>query len=242
MNEKRGIAVINTLGFLFLLASSFIFAMNGNMFNTQEIMPIFMPAPYAFSIWFLIYACLGVWVGKGFFASADQMEMYQDIGYWFFVCMILTGLTILVPINISPIFIISALITALVIYKKIDSNEEISKLFRVPFSLLTGWLSVATIVNISLVLKMNGVTELLGIGEMAWAIILLAVGTVIAILFTIKNEDNLYPLVFIWGYIAIAVQNQDNDIITKMVIAMCIIILVAIGYNILGQIGEKSRL
>ena len=137
--------------------------------------------------------------------------------------------------------IIGALITDLVIYNKINNNQEVSKLFRVPFSLLTGWLYVATIVNISLVLKRNGITELLGMGEVAWAIILLAVGTVIAVLFTIKNEDNLYPLVFIWGYIAIAIQNQDNSIITKMVIAMCIIILVAIGYNILGQIGEKSR-
>ena len=88
MNEKRGIAVINTLGFIFLLMSSFIFARNGNMFNTQEIMPIFMPAPYAFSIWFLIYLCLGIWVGKGFFPSVDQMQMYQETGYWFFACMI----------------------------------------------------------------------------------------------------------------------------------------------------------
>ncbi|MEG1254619.1 hypothetical protein [Clostridium sp.] len=231
MKNKQVLSIINLLGFIFLLMASFVFARTGNMFNTNEIMPIFMPAPYAFSIWILIYILLGIWVIKGFFANTDEEVMYEDVGYWFVVCMIFTGLTILVPTKISPIFIIIALVTALVIYT-IISKSYVSKLFKVPFSFLTAWLSVATIVNISLVLKMMGITEIFGIGEVGWAIIMLVIGTLIAILFTITQMDNIYALVFIWGYVAIAIHNKVIQSVVRTSIIMCVILAITIGYNL----------
>ncbi|MEG0307509.1 MAG: hypothetical protein RR636_06165 [Clostridium sp.] len=231
MKNKQPLFIINLLSFIFLLMSSFIFAKSGSMFNTNEVMALFMPAPYAFRIWILIYALLGTWVIKEFFANAIEEDMYESVGYWFAACMVLTGLTILVPIKLSPIFIIGALITALIIYK-IISESGLSKYFNVPFSFLTAWLSVATIANISLVLKIMGVTKIFGIGEVGWAIILIIVGSVIAILFSVINQDNIFPLVFIWGYVAIAVEQKEMKVIGIVAVVMSTILLITIIYNV----------
>lgn len=231
MNQTKALKWVNLASFIFLLGVSLRFARMGNMFNTEQIMPYFMPAPYAFSIWLLIYALLGLWVGWSFFATAQVQSMYASVGYWFALCMILTGLTLIVPTTWSPLFIIGALITSLIIYIKI-SKSEVSLSFRVPFSFLSAWLSVATIANISLVLKMLGVTEILGISEIGWTILMLALSAILAVFVTIYQSDVIYALVFIWGYIAIAIQNQETPSIVRMCLMMCVVLLAAIVYTL----------
>ena len=73
----------------------------------------------------------------------------------------------LLPTTFSVIMIIGALITSLVIYNIVD-KFNIAKRYRIPFSLLSGWLSVATIVNISKFLRNMGVTNILGINQVGW--------------------------------------------------------------------------
>lgn len=231
MNQTKSLKWVNLASFIFLLGVSLRFARMGNMFNTEEIMPYFMPASYAFSIWLLIYALLGLWVAWGFFATSEVQVMYESVGYWFALCMILTGLTLIVPTIWSPLFIIGALITSLIVYIKI-STSEVSLSFRVPFSFLSAWLSVATIANISLVLKMIGITEPLGISEIGWTILLLAFSAILAIVVTIYRVDRIYSLVFIWGYIAIAIQNSGTPSIVRMCLMMCVVLLAAIAYTL----------
>ena len=171
-----------------------------------------------------------MWIIKGFFAKEKIKEMYIKISLWFIVCMILNGATVLIPTTFSMITIICALITSIVIYNIID-NFNIAKRYRIPFSLLSGWLSVATIVNISKFLRNMGIINILGIGEVGWTNIILVVGCVLAIIFTIIRNDIVYPLVFIWGYIAIAVQNKGITSILYTSIAMCIVIVIGIMYS-----------
>ena len=101
-------------------------------------------------------------------------EMYIKISLWFIVCMILNGTTVLIQTTFSMISIICALITSIVIYN-ITDNFNIAKRYRIPFSLLGGWLSVATIVNISKFLRNMGIINILGIGEAGWTNIILVV-------------------------------------------------------------------
>lgn len=230
MKNKSLISVVNLIGFTFLMYASFLFRENDNMFNAMDINPVFMPAPYAFSIWGIIYALLFLWIMRGFFAKDKEISVYENTGIWTFICIVLTGSTILVPVKASAILIIGALVTALIVYKKIQKSN-VSYLYTVPFSLLAGWLSVATIVDISLVLKSMGITSLLYVGEIGWIIILLVVGTIIAILFSSSNKDWMYPLVFVWGYIAIAIQNKDRLPIILVASGMCLVIILGIVFT-----------
>ena len=209
--------------------ASYLFRSNQSTFN-KDLQPLFNPAPYSFSIWIIIYIALFIWIIKGFFAKEKIKEMYIKISLWFIVCMILNGATVLIPTTFSMITIICALITSIVIYNIVD-NFNIAKRYRIPFSLLSGWLSVATIVNISKFLRNMGIINILGIGEVGWTNIILVVGCVLAILFTIIRNDVVYPLVFIWGYIAIGVQNKGITSILYTSIAMCIVIVIGIIYS-----------
>ena len=209
--------------------ASYLFRSNQSAFN-KDLQPLFNPAPYSFSIWIIIYIALFIWIIKGFFAKEKIKEMYIKISLWFIVCMILNGATVLIPTTFSMITIICALITSIVIYNIVD-NFNIAKRYRIPFSLLSGWLSVATIVNISKFLRNMGIINILGIGEVGWTNIILVVGCVLAIIFTIIRNDVVYPLVFIWVYIAIGVQNKGITSILYTSIAMCIVIVIGIMYS-----------
>ena len=236
MRNEKVISTINLIGFAFLMYASYLFRSNQSAFN-KDLDPLFNPAPYSFGIWIVIYIALIIWIIKGFFAKDKIKEMYLKISLWFVICMILNGATVLLPTTFSVIMIIGALITSLVIYNIVD-KFNIAKRYRIPFSLLSGWLSVATIVNISKFLRNMGVTNILGINQVGWTNTLLVVGCILAILFTIIRNDIVYPLVFIWGYIAIAVQNKDINSIIYTASATCVIIIIGIIY---GKLRNRHR-
>lgn len=236
MRNEKVISTINLIGFAFLMYASYLFRTNQSAFD-KDLDPLFNPAPYSFAIWMVIYLALAIWIIKGFFAKDKIKEMYLKISLWFVACMILNGVTVLLPTTFSVIMIIGALITSLVIYNIVD-KFNIAKRYRIPFSLLSGWLSVATIVNISKFLRNMGVTNILGINQVGWTNTLLVVGCILAILFTIIRNDIVYPLVFIWGYIAIAVQNKDINSIIYTASATCVIIIIGIIY---GKLRNRHR-
>ena len=236
MRNEKVISTINLIGFAFLMYASYLFRSNQSAFN-KDLDPLFNPAPYSFGIWIVIYLALIIWIIKGFFAKDKIKEMYLKISLWFVACMILNGVTVLLPTTFSVIMIIGALITSLVIYNIVD-KFNIAKRYRIPFSLLSGWLSVATIVNISKFLRNMGVTNILGINQVGWTNTLLVVGCILAILFTIIRNDIVYPLVFIWGYISIAVQNKDINSIIYTASATCVIIIIGIIY---GKLRNRHR-
>ena len=236
MKNEKVISTINLLGFAFLMYASYLFRTNQSAFN-KDLDPLFNPAPYSFGIWIVIYIALIIWIIKGFFAKDKIKEMYLKISLWFVACMILNGVTVLLPTTFSVIMIIGALITSLVIYNTVD-KFNIAKRYRIPFSLLSGWLSVATIVNISKLLRNMGITNILGINQVGWTNTLLVVGCILALLFTIIRNDIVYPLVFIWGYIAIAVQNKDINSIIYTVGGTCVLIIIGIIY---GKLRNRHR-
>ena len=236
MRNEKVISTINLIGFAFLMYASYLFRTNQSAFD-KDLDPLFNPAPYSFAIWMVIYLALAIWIIKGFFAKDKIKEMYLKISLWFVACMILNGVTVLLPTTFSVIMIIGALITSLVIYNIVD-KFNIAKRYRIPFSLLSGWLSVATIVNISKFLRNMGVTNILGINQVGWTNTLLVVGCILAILFTIIRNDIVYPLVFIWGYIAIAVQNKYINSIIYTVGGTCVLIIIGIIY---GKLRNRHR-
>ncbi len=233
MRNKKLLSTINLLAFAFLIYASYLFRTKQSSFDEKAV-PIFNPAPYAFGIWGLIFLALIIWIINGYFAKYDVEAMYRKVFLWFVACMVFSGAAVLVPTTISPFIIAVALVTSLVVYSITDSFN-IGKKYRIPFSLLSGWLSVATIVDISESLKFIGFTSIFGINEIGWTIILLVVGCLIAVLFSIIKNDIVYPLVFIWGYIAIGVENKDIKSVLYSVIATCIVICIGIIYKVISK-------
>ncbi|WNS41750.1 tryptophan-rich sensory protein [Paenibacillus sp. MMS20-IR301] len=207
-----GVIAVNTL--------SVTLPLGGN--STGEISDRFStyitPAGYAFSIWSLIYILLAGFVIYQFRNAAGGRDSIQRIGIWFILsCLFNMGWLFLwhyLYIELSVAAMALLLLSLIVIYRRTRSIADPTTgekwLVKLPFSIYLGWISVATIVNVSIVLDKNN-WDGFGLSGPAWAVIMLCVGAVLAVLVSFPHRDSIYPLVFVWAYIAIAMEHKGTD-------------------------------
>lgn len=208
--------IFNIIGYIFVVLINFLanyLPINGK--RTGEIsdsLPVlFTPAGYVFSIWILIYVLLGIWVLRQIPKSRRNEPVYKVSFHWFLLTCLFNGSWILVwhyeLFTLSVIVMIALLLSLIILYTKIKSIEP-TWLDSAPFSIYLGWISVATITNIAIVLTDIGWNGF-GLSDPVWTIIMMFVAAILAITFRIRNHDWLYPLVFVWSFIGIAVKNSD---------------------------------
>lgn len=216
--------LINIFSYIYLLISSLIIA--GEVGGGAEEEVYVMPAGYAFSIWGIIYLLLlGLFI-RQFFANEQEEAFLRKSGWWLAVSMVLSGTAVIVSTTLSILFIAGTLLTLCVLYTKTRKELSISWMLSVPITVYLGWISVATIVDAFVVMEANGITELFGIEQLTWAVLMLSIGGLIALVFYIVHKDVMFPLVFIWGYIAIWIK-QDVFLI-QLVTGTVIILLVGV--------------
>jgi cell division protein FtsW (lipid II flippase) len=171
------------------------------------------PANYVFGIWSLIYILLAAFT---IYQALPQMRTDGDlraIGYLPVLAGGLNTLWILLwhyEVFAATVAVMLALLaTLIVIYARaraVRSGTGAKRwLVGLPFSVYLGWITVATIANISQMLYWAGFRG--GpLSEDAWAVIVLATGVVIAALVLLREADWAYALVIVWAYIGIAVK------------------------------------
>ncbi|MCA1010264.1 hypothetical protein [Halobacillus halophilus] len=223
-----GLKLINLASFMYLLTASFF--LSQDFMNPSTANVYVMPAPFAFSIWFVIYFLLLVFLMKSFFANEELNRVVEHIGLWFPLSMFLSGTTVIVGTTPSLLFITLSLLTLSVVYTSIQRLHLSTHKYRTPFSIYLAWTSIATIVDTFVVLKANGVQELFAIGELGWSAFILVAGGLIALAFYFIQKDTWFPLVFIWGYGAIFAY-QENTLITFITGAFVVILLFIIFFN-----------
>jgi hypothetical protein len=128
-----------------------------------------------------------------------------------------------------------------VIHKETYDKIE-TALIRVPFSVYFGWITVATIANVTVLLvSLNW--DGLGIADTTWTILILLVGAAIGIARMCKDKNIFYGLVLVWAYGGIWLKHTSasgfngeyTGIITTVLICIALF-LTAIGY-----VGYRSR-
>lgn len=185
------------------------------------------PAGYAFSIWSLIYLLIAGFIIYQFREETGTRKSVLAIGPWFILsCIFNMGWLFLwhyLYIELSLVVMLLLLISLIMIYRKTRITEPTNGekwLVKLPFSIYLGWISVATIVNVSVVLEKND-WDGFGLSDPTWAVIMLCVGTVLAVLVSYPYRDSFYPLVFVWAFIAIAIEQQEsrNVVVTGWITA-----------------------
>lgn len=217
---QRVLVVIAVLAVIGVNVAANALPING--VNTGEISDrfdiLFVPAGYVFSIWGLIYlGLLGYAIYQALPAQVDNPRL-RSIGGLFLlssaanIAWIFLWHYLLFPLTL--VAMITLLLSLIVIYSRLRRrNEAVSAaerwLVRVPFSIYLGWISIATIANVTQVLyyvDWNG----FGLSEVAWAIVMLVVGVVLAGIMAFNERDAAYVLVFVWAYIGIGVAQADE--------------------------------
>ena len=193
--------------------------------NTGEISDrfqvYFVPAGYVFSIWGIIY--LG-WIAFTIFQfqpAQKESARLRRLGYLFALSNIanaawlfcwhynLFGLSVLVMLTLLGLLIAS--------YLRLNVNRSpVSPLeywsVDVLFSVYLGWITVATVANIADWLYFIG-WDGFGISAQIWAVIMLAVASLLGLVMAITRRDVGYLVVLLWAYIGIAVKQTTAPMV-----------------------------
>ncbi|MFZ2095582.1 MAG: TspO/MBR family protein [Anaerolineales bacterium] len=174
----------------------------------------FVPAGYVFSIWGVIY--IGVIAYAIYQALPAQREnpRLRSTGWW----ISLGGLANIAWIflwhyNHFPLTLVAMLVllgTLIITYLNLEiGRSKVSAsetwMARVPFSIYLGWITVATVANVTDVLDFVKWNRF-GIAPEIWMGIVLAAVLAIAMLMNFTRRDVAYALVILWALAGITVK------------------------------------
>ena len=212
---------------LILTFSSYFMKINGqsSLEISNRFPVIFAPFNVSYMIWIVVYMLLGYWLVVNLKkTSIKQTVLFSSI-------CIMQALAIVVwHHELFIVSIVSTFILVLYLYKLYRtyplSNNSLTG--RIPFSIYFGWITFSLMTNISFTLtsyQWNG----FGLSNPLWAVILLTLGVVIALHIRFHYFDIIYPSVFIWSYIGVALHNGfDELLVTTAALFLCGVLLVGI--------------
>ena len=212
--DRRKQAIINGIFFLVTLIVNGLGAAGViNGLSQKEISDMYLtlitPSPSTFSIWSVIYILL--------LASIIMMVVKKDDPYYqraideisvlFRISSVLNIAWIVLfsylYVELSVIFIFGFVITlALISLKLLKMQTSKRWLLPLTFGLYTGWLMIATVVNIASALvkiEWGG----FGLAENIWAIAILAISVVLVVLLMLRIKNASLPLPVAWAYFGI---------------------------------------
>jgi hypothetical protein len=222
MKSTRAFAILNVISFLIHLAISYMVQMK--MINSKDVGEIsdaftslFTPAGFTFGIWGIIYTCLGIFcvfhIVMAYKRNPDNdaNKDLHSIGPLFIIINLATAAWLVAwtgtQLLLSIFLIFIQLICLLVIHERLHIHNRLrppsSKLAtEFPMSIYFGWISLATIANISSYLVSIGWNGW-GISDINWTLIMIIVSTVLGLILLITRRNIAFGLVVIWGLFGI---------------------------------------
>ncbi len=246
---KRTLQVANLVGFVITLIVNYLsnaLPLNGKTAKElSDLNPnLFVPAPFTFSIWGVIYLFLTgfiVYQASDLFSkSKKELPHVEKIGWLFFISCLLNSCWLIVwhfqLLPLSFLIMIGYLVTLILIYQRLDIGKEKGDwkeriLVRLPFQILLGWISIATIANATAVLVSLGFTGG-GVEERIWAMVMISIGGLLALLMLFRKWDIAYSLVVVWafyGIISERMEAMDSGFMEIVITAVVCMVLIGIG-------------
>ncbi|NTV64255.1 MAG: tryptophan-rich sensory protein [Oscillochloris sp.] len=180
------------------------------------------PPGYVFGIWGLIYSgVLGYAIYQALPAQRANPRL-RRIGWLFIVsCAANIAWILLWHYNrprqtLGAMFgILLALIAITTrLGKPLQGPLAERLLVRLPFSIYLGWISVATLVNVTVALSDLG-WDGLGIAPDLWTVGLLGTGTALGAGIGALRGDPAFPLVLVWAFSGIAGKQADSPLVAN---------------------------
>lgn len=245
--------VINWILFIVVIAVNAlanILPING--YNTGQISGFypnyFVPAGFTFAIWGIIYLFfLSYSIAFTYFTikQNDFPEIKKYLNaitpYYWATCVLNASWIIAwhyLQVALSVLIILLFLFSLIQIFIQtqqlaINIKKDHSILIKTPFSIYIGWVSVATIANITALLvhlKWNG----FGLDPIYWSVLMIVIAIVFGLFFITKYKTIAYPLVIAWALWGIkAAQGAQVEIINQItLIGFLVLIAVTLKLGI----------
>jgi benzodiazapine receptor len=231
--------VVNVLAFVAtLVVNGLANALPLNGQTTGEISDrfqvYFVPAGYVFSIWGLIYLALLAFAVYQALPAQRENPRLRRVDYsfalscaanvaWLFLWHYEVFSLTVVAMAALLLFLIATYLRLEVGRARVPAAEK--WLAHVPFSIYLGWITVATIANVTSLLdyvNWGGWS----ISPEAWTVVMLVAGAGIATAMGLTRGDVAYMLVIVWAFAGIAVKHAATPVVATAAWAMAAVVAV----------------
>jgi len=259
MNKSRllFLAIMNLIGFLGTVVVNGLsngLPLNGKTAGelSDQYPNLFVPAGLTFSIWGVIYILLAIFVIYGLIVAAkkdtQKSPFIENIGVLFFIsCLANMGWIFAWHYEIVPLSLVIMLIllvTLITLYLRLrigrsDSPKTEKYLVHLPFSVYLGWITIATIANVTALLVYTN-WNTFGLGEPFWAVSVIIVGIAITLSVLLTRKDIFYCLVVDWALLGILLKRLADSTPVQSVIVVTVAGMALITIGIIVQIIRKK--
>jgi hypothetical protein len=201
---------------------------------------LFTPAGYVFSIWSVIYLGLLTFVVWQSLPSQRENQSLAGISIPFQASCAFNAAWIFAwhydLLVLSLVFMFGILMSLVQVYRNLNIGLSAAPLterliVHLPFSIYTGWITVATIANIS-ALQINQGWDDFWIDAPTWTVFKIALAGSVAASVLFRRRDIAFVLVAVWASAGIAVKQAASPLVggAATVIAMLGLLLIGLEF------------
>ena len=216
MKDKLRQSVVVVTILVTLIINGLANALPLNGLNTGQISDrfkvYFVPAGYVFTIWGLIYLGLIAFAIFQVLGAQRENPRMRATGWWISLSGLANSAWIFLwhfqQFPLTLVAMLTLLGTLIITYLRLGIGRSVVSaaenwLVRLPFSIYLGWITVATVANVTDVLdflKWDG----FGLDPIVWMWIMLTAVLVITVIMIFTRHDTAYSLVILWALAGIA--------------------------------------
>ena len=208
----------------------------------------FVPEGYVFSIWGIIYLGLIAFVLYLLMPGQKGNALIEKVSPAFWVANLANAAWIFLwhyeffPLTV--VVMLTLLASLLYIYLQIAGSGELTSgetwFVKLPFSIYLGWISVATVANVTQVLFYTDWSGW-GVSPEVWTVIMLVVAGVLGLAMRWRESDWAYVLVLIWALVGIALKQASSALVSTTAWVMVgVLALALVSMPFLKQRTLKS--
>lgn len=191
------------------------------------------PANYVYTIWIIIFIFLFLWC-YNYKKNRESKNFITPTQTLFFICTMIFQIASLYYWHqelfvVSLVLILLQLLSLLVLYLTYPLRKEVLHL-RIPIAIYLSWTTFLFILSSCYILVFDE-WHGFGLSNALWAVIVMTIGTAIALHLRYHHFDIAYPLVFVWIYIGIVFANGlDELLVTTAALFLCGVMIVGIFF------------
>jgi hypothetical protein len=226
--------VTTIIVFFFNMLASFGFINNVTPGKLSDNLPnLFVPAGITFSIWGVIYLLLFLFIiyqARSVVKKDVNKSNYLHRIGWFFVLSNFTNIAWIFSwhyelVPISLFFMVLLLTSLIIIYLRLEigkysytTSSKDKFFFTAPFRVYLGWITVATIANVTTFLVWMGV-EPYNSAAVFLTVIMILIATFITTLILYDRKDIIFGLVIIWAFLGIVIKRLNPNYFVELNVA-----------------------
>ncbi len=252
-NMQKTLSILNVSSVILVIGVNYIsqaLRLNDTTIGeiSQKYDNLFTPASYAFAIWGIIFIGLlayGIFQVRQAYSNDKKADFIEQTGYWFQVANILnsawviafvfdyTGLSVLIMLGILFSLIKIILNTNM---ERWHAPKSTIAFVWWPICLYSGWISVATIANISAYLTKIGWNGE-PLSEISWTLIMIVIATILNLIMIKTRNMREFAAVGVWALFAIFIRHKDSlELVAFTALGGCTILFTYMAWH-----GFKNR-